>query len=56
MGADSRDVDIIIGGCYLMMILDYKGESRFKNLGKSDYVICGRSLCKSQQQTDLMSA
>ena len=24
---------------YLMMMLDYKGESGVKNLGKSDYVI-----------------
>ena len=39
-----------------MMILDYKGDRGVKNLGKSDYVICGRFLCKSQQQTDLMSA
>ena len=39
-----------------MMMLDYKGEREVKNLGKSDYVICGRSLCKSQKQTDLISA
>ena len=27
-----------------MMMLDYKGRGGFKNIGKSDYVICERSL------------
>ena len=35
----SHDVDIILGGCYLMMMLGYKGGRGVKNLGKSDYVI-----------------
>ena len=40
-GGGSRDVRIIIGGVfYLMMMLDYKGERGVKNLRKSDYVIC----------------
>ena len=44
-----RDVDIMIGG----IILNddawlQKGEGGVKNLGKSNYVIYGRSLCKSQ--------
>ena len=39
-----------------MMMFNYQGERGVKNLGKSDYIICGHSLCKSQQQTDLISA
>ena len=37
----SHDVDIILGRCYLMMTLVYKGGrgGGVKNLGKSDYVI-----------------
>ena len=31
-------------GCYLMMMLDSNGGRGFKNLGKSDYVICEGSL------------
>ena len=42
---DSHDVDIIIGGGYLMMMmLDYKGDRGFKNLGKSNYIVCECSL------------
>ena len=35
----SHDVDIILRGGYLMMMLGYKGGKGVKNLGKSDYVI-----------------
>ena len=35
----SHDVDIILGGGYLMMMLGYKGGRGVKNQGKSDYVI-----------------
>ena len=40
-GRGSHDVDIILGGGYVMMMLNYNGRrGDSKNLGKSDYVIC----------------
>ena len=35
----SHNVDIILGGYTLIMILDYKGSRGVKNLGKSYHVI-----------------
>ena len=38
----SHDVNIILGGGSLMMMLGYKGGRAVKNLGKSDYVIMSK--------------
>ena len=39
-------IEIILGGGYLMMMLDYKVGRVVKNLEKSDYVICEHSQSK----------
>ena len=43
-GKGSDDVKIMLGGVLLKMMLDYKGGEGVKNLRKSDYVTCERSL------------
>ena len=47
-GGSSCDVDIVIGGVLLNDDTWLQRGEGVKNLGKSDYVIYGCSLCKSQ--------